>query len=479
MTAPPPPSSSYRPWEDTASSSTTTASPKLSSMQTSTSQTSYVNGRPSLPPLPMTAALVTDRRPVSGASVQGYSGQSSRKRRRLSDENEGFTLPSLTPNPQLPQRDATAAIAVGRRASDEGSSRSFRGGGGGVKERDGGRGREIMGREEKGSAYAGQSQNHYHLQSSTASRPGTPRGQQQQQQQQQLQTPSAPPPSNTLSVLVSSIHNLVLDLTASSQSPSYTIPAQITPHQIPSIETLTTYLETVFSLLLRLKSPTSQSPLLPPPPLPPQQQAQSQQPQSYPSSSTNQPPSTLQQTHAALQKTHKTLQAAHTRSQARAATLEKKLLVCTDETEALTNERERLQGMVESLEESLTEVREERDEIRLELRKSGAQWGRILVNAGKLAEGAGRVEKGLRGEVEGLKEEVALLRGRGSDGDLIMSGMDCAGVSGSRGGEREVRELKLRVRELERNVEDARRDGRGVLEFAEKLAKIGRGIVER
>ncbi|KAG0639410.1 hypothetical protein HOY80DRAFT_1009560 [Tuber brumale] len=335
-------------------------------------------------------------------------------------------------------------------------------------------------REEQGSAYASQNQNQFHLRNSTGSRPGTPaRG----QQQLQPQAPPAPSPSNTLSVLVSSIHNLVLDLTTSPQSPTYTIPAQITPHQIPTIETLTTCLETVFSLLLRLKSPTSQSPPLPPPPPQAQHPQAATLPQSYPPNQN--PPQTLstaQQAHSTLLKAHKSLQAAHARSQTRATTLEKKLLVCTDENENLTNERERLQGAMESLEESLTEVREERDEIRLELRKSSVQWGRILVNAGRLAEGASRIEKGLRGEVESLREEVGLLRGRGADGDSLMGGMESGGFvhgCGGGGGDREVRELKLRIRELERNIEEARRDGRGVLEIADKLAKLGRGIMDR
>ncbi|CUS09206.1 unnamed protein product [Tuber aestivum] len=476
MAAPPPHPSSYRPWEDTASSTTTHPSPIHSSMQTtSTAQTSYLNGRPSLPPLPMTTSLVTDRRPVSGASTQGYSGQNSRKRRRLSDESEGFTFPSLTPSPRLPQRVATAT-AAGRRGGNEGGSGngSFREGL--AQERDGGRGGEAernREREEQGSAYAGQNQNRFHLQNSTGSRPGTPaRGQQQ---------------LHPLSVLVSSIHNLVLDLTAPSQSPSHTIPAQITPHQIPSIETLTTCLETVSSLLLRLKSPTSQSPpLLPPPPQLQHSPATTLSQSHPPNQSPPQTLSTVQQARDALQKTNKSLQAAHTRSQARAATLNTKLAVCMEENENLANAHERLQGTVENLEQSLAEVREERNEIRMELRRSGAQWGRILVNAGRLAEGDSRVEKGLRGKMESLREEVEWLRGRGVDGDSLMGGMESRGLvsrgggsGGSGGSDREVRGLKLRVRELERNIEEARRDGRGVLEMAEKLAMLGKGIIER
>jgi chromosome segregation ATPase len=261
-------------------------------------------------------------------------------------------------------------------------------------------------------------------------------------------------------VLVSSIHNLVIDLTVStSYRPT---PAQITPQQLPSIETLTACLETVFSLLLRHKSPVHQSHAA----ATPDQQAYAAHLASLRHSL-----STLQLAHTSLTKEHALLLAAYSRSQTRAKTLEQKLVVCTEETESLSNERERLMGVVESLEDTLVEVRDDRDELRVELRKTGAQWGAIVQNAGLLTMKAGAVELALTKEVAELREEVQFLRNPIGDGPGLCT---LAGDAG----EKERRDLKLRVKELERCLDEVKRDGRGIWELAEKMAILGRGISE-
>lgn len=130
-------------------------------------------------------------------------------------------------------------------------------------------------------------------------------------------------------------------------------------------------------------------------------------------------------------------------------------------------------GVVECLEESLLEVRTERDDMRIEMRKSGAQWGAIVHNAGKLEQNAGKVERALEKEVEGLKNDVQRLRLVVADG----SGGCCAAVGEA--GERERVELRHRVTELERSLEDLRGEGEGIWELAERISKIGRGISER
>ncbi|KAL0638659.1 hypothetical protein Q9L58_002387 [Maublancomyces gigas] len=183
--------------------------------------------------------------------------------------------------------------------------------------------------------------------------------------------------------------------------------------------------------------------------------------------------STLELAHSTLRNEHTNLLSAISRSQTRASALDRKFLVCTEENESLSNERERLMGVVECLEESLLEVRTERDDMRIEMRKSGAQWGAIVHNAGKLEQNAGKVERALEKEVEGLKNDVQRLRLVVADG----SGGCCAAVGEA--GERERVELRHRVTELERSLEDLRGEGEGIWELAERISKIGRGISER
>lgn len=148
-------------------------------------------------------------------------------------------------------------------------------------------------------------------------------------------------------------------------------------------------------------------------------------------------------------------------------------MVGTEETESLSNERDRLICVVEGLEETLEEVRADRDELRLELRKTGAQWGAIIQNAGRLTAKASAVELALTTEVAELREEVQLLR-RNPAGDPTAAVCTLAGDPA----EKERRELKGRVRELERCLDDVKKDARGIWELAEKMARLGKGISE-
>lgn len=409
---------------------------------------------------------MADQRPSASSSVLA-SSHNSRKRRRLSNErSERLHLPTVASSGSPP-----GILSVDLRGGDG----SGNGGSGGSMYRRGG---EII---SSSSTYT-KPLNHHNSNhfappripqppSLPPSRPATP-SRQPQQFTSQL-------PPHAITVLVSSIHNLVVDLAGNAASPSTSnsrsqSPSQIGPNQIPSMEALTTYLETIYALLLQLK---------PTPPAAAQPQREAQKSSSTPAeqqaaytahlSHLRHSLSTLELAHSTLRNEHTNLLSAISRSQTRASALDRKFLVCTEENESLSNERERLMGVVEGLEESLLEVRTERDDMRLEMRKSGAQWGAIVHNAGKLEQSAGKVEKALEKEVEGLKNDVQRLRVAVADG----GGGCCAAVGEA--GERERAELRRRVGELEHSLEDLRGEGEGIWELAERISKMGRGISER
>lgn len=405
---------------------------------------------------------MADQRPSASSSVP--SSHNSRKRRRLSNEHsERLHLPTVSssgPPPGMPTVDLRGGGGGGGGGGCSGGSIYRRGHTGG----------DII----TGSAYTKPLNRHHNsnnfapprLQqppSLPPSRPATPSRQPQQ-------FPFQPP--HALAVLVSSIHNLVIDLASNTAPPASNSCLQIAPGQIPSIETLATCLETIYGLLLQLKPTAPAQPQLEPQKssiTPTEQQA------AYTShlSHLRHSLSTLELAHSTLSGEHTNLLSAISRSQTRASALDRKLLVCTEENESLSNERERLMGAVEGLEESLLEVRTERDDMRLETRKSGAQWGVIVHNAGKLERGAGKAERALEKEVEGLKDDVQRLRAAVADG----GGGCCAAVGEA--GERERTELRCRVRELELSLEELRGEGEGIWELAERISKMGKGISER
>ena len=202
-----------------------------------------------------------------------------------------------------------------------------------------------------------------------------------------------------------------------------------------------------------------------------------------------------------LQSEHTRLGAALQRSQQRASTLEKKLFVSGEENDAITTERDRYSMLYEALEEQLGEVTASKDEYRRQAVAGGGQYSAILANSTRLElrgvedrkrwkeerEGLEREKAELRRLVGEKEEEVEILKGRMREVDTrdfptcsLPNGTTPALCTENSAPKDDLKlsnqNLRKRVHNLEKTIQEMKRDGVEILHAAQRFMAAGEAL---